>query len=450
MGIFHVITGAPPLSATNKRIFVRLMPLLMLCYFMSFLDRTNIGLAKERLEIDLGITAAAYGLGAGLFFLAYAVFEIPSNLILARVGARWWIFRIMITWGLLSAAMAFVQGETSFYIMRILLGIAEAGLFPGIMLYMTYWFRTDIRPRAIGMFLIAVCFSSIVGAPLGGALLQLDGVGGLHGWQWMFIVEGLPTVILAFFVLRYLPDRPSAARWLTSAESSRLESDLAAEQKAGADASGVHSFGAALKDRQMLLVIAIYWCHQVAIYSLIYFLPAIIGQGMTLTPLQVGLLTAIPWVAAAIGALVGPPRATTPRRSRNLVSLGLVGMFAGFLVGSLAGPIIGLIGFSFAAFFLFIVQPPLFTLPATRMAGAALAGGLGLLNTIGITGGFVGPYAMGLAEDVTGVAKSGLWLSMVLVLVGAVLARFLRFGSVEARADSSTHPQVSAPTGSLS
>ena len=162
MSLFSSITGAPPLSATNKQIFVKLMPLLMLCYFMSFLDRTNVALAKESLEIDLGISAAAYGLGAGLFFIGYASMEIPSNLIMAKVGARWWIFRIMITWGALSAGMAFVQGETSFYVMRILLGIAEAGLFPGIMLYMTYWFRTEIRARAIGMFLVAICFSSII------------------------------------------------------------------------------------------------------------------------------------------------------------------------------------------------------------------------------------------------------------------------------------------------
>ena len=427
MGIFSSISGAPPLSPVNKRIFVKLMPLLMLCYFMSFLDRTNIGLAKERLEIDLGISAAAYGLGAGLFFVAYAACEIPSNLILARVGARWWIFRIMVTWGLLSAGMALVQGETSFYIMRILLGLAEAGLFPGIMLYMTYWFRTEIRSRAIGMFLIAVCFSSIVGAPLGGALLQLDGLGGLHGWQWMFLIEGLPTVILAFFVLKYLPDRPSKARWMTKEEATHLETDLEKEQHAGADASGVHSFGAVFKDKQMLLVIAIYWCHQVAIYSVIYFLPSIISQGAKLSSLQVGLLTAIPWTAAAIGALIGPPRAITARRSRNMVVIGLLGIFIGLLVGSLAGSVIGLIGFTFAAFFFFIVQPPLFTLPATRMAGAALAGGLALLNTIGITGGFVGPYAMGLAESFTGSSKSGLWLSMALMLIGALLGRFLDF-----------------------
>jgi MFS family permease len=333
----------------------------------------------------------------------------------------------MITWGALSAGMAFVQGETSFYVMRILLGLAEAGLFPGIMLYMTYWFRTEIRSRAIGMFLVAICFSSIIGGPLGGAILQLDGLGGLHGWQWMFLIEGIPTIILAFFVLKYLPDRPTTARWLNKADATQLETDLVNEQKAGADASGVHSFGAVFKDKQMLLVIAIYWCHQVAIYSFIYFLPTIIKQGTTLTSLQVGLLTAIPWTVAAVGALVGPPRAITARRSRNMVVLGLLGIFVGFLVGSVAGSVIGLIGFSFAAFFFFIVQPPLFTLPGTRMAGAALAGGLALLNTIGITGGFVGPYAMGLAETVTGNAKSGLWLSMILVVIGAILARFLDF-----------------------
>ena len=320
MTLFSSITGAPPLSATNRRIFFKLMPLLMLCYFMSFLDRTNIGLAKERLEIDLGISAAAYGLGAGLFFLAYASMEIPSNLIMAKVGARWWIFRIMITWGALSAGMAFVQGETSFYVMRILLGLAEAGLFPGIMLYMTYWFRTEIRSRAIGMFLVAICFSSIIGGPLGGALLQLDGLGGLHGWQWMFIIEGIPTIILAFFVLKYLPDRPTQARWMDKEDATKLETDLENEQQAGADASGVHSFGAVFKDKQMLLVIAIYWCHQVAIYSFIYFLPSIIKQGTNLTSLQVGLLTAVPWIAAAVGAFVGPPRAITARRSRNMVS----------------------------------------------------------------------------------------------------------------------------------
>ena len=400
----------------------------MLCYFMSFIDRTNIGLAKERLEIDLGISAAAYGLGAGLFFLAYASMEIPNNLILAKVGARWWIFRIMITWGALSAGMAFIQGETSFYIMRVLLGLAEAGLYPGIMLFMTYWFRTEIRSRAIGMFLVAVCLSSVIGAPLGGALLQLEGAWGLRGWQWMFLLEGIPTIILAFFVLKYLPDRPTQAKWLDKDVATRLEADLKNEQQAGADASGVHSFGGVFKDMQMLLVIAIYWCQQVAVYSFIYFLPAIIKQGTTLTSFQVGLLTAIPWIAAAVGALVGPPRAITARRSRNMISFGLIGISIGFLVGSVAGAVIGLIGFSFAAFFFFVVQAPIFNFPGTRLAGAALAGGLGLVNTIGITGGFVGPYAMGLAESVTGNSKSGLWLSMGLVLIGAILSRFLDFG----------------------
>jgi len=425
----NMLLRGPKLSPLNKKIFFKLMPLLMLCYFMSFLDRTNIALAKDRMEIDLGISAAVYGLGAGLFFLAYALFEIPSNLIMAKVGARWWIFRIMITWGLLSAGMAFVQGETSFYIMRVLLGIAEAGLFPGILLYLTYWFRSEIRSRAIGIFLLAVVASNIIGGPLAGLLLGMDGVLGLHGWQWMFIIEGLPTVVLAFFVLKYLPDRPSQAKWLTKEEASHLETDLENEQQAGAAASGVHSFGGVFKDKQMILVIAVYWCHQVALYSVIYFLPSIIRQSGDWTNFQVGLLTAVPWIAAGIGCVVGPRITTTARRSKMAVIIGMLGMLVGLLVGSLAGAVIALLGFTFAAFFFYIVLAPIFTFPGTRLAGLALAGGLGLLNTIGITGGFVGPYAMGLAESVTGSAKSGLWLGMALLLIGATLAWFLDFAN---------------------
>lgn len=177
-------------------LFRKLMPLLVIGYVLSFLDRTNIALAKHQLEIDLGISAAAYGLGAGLFFLTYALFEVPSNLIMHKVGARFWIARIMVTWGLISASMAFVQGETSFYILRVLLGIAEAGFFPGVMLYLTYWFGREERAKATGYFLLGVCLANIVGGPLGGLLMQLDGVWGWHGWQWMFVLEGLPAALL--------------------------------------------------------------------------------------------------------------------------------------------------------------------------------------------------------------------------------------------------------------
>ncbi len=199
-------------ASLNRLLFRKLMPLLIAAYVISFLDRTNIAFAKHSMGVDLGISSAAYGLGAGLFFLTYALFEIPSNLVMHRVGARFWITRIMITWGALSVAMAFVRGETSFYVMRLLLGAAEAGLFPGVMLYLTYWFGREERARATGYFLLGVCIANIVGGPLAGALIELDGTLGFHGWQWLFVVEGIPAILLAFVVWTRLPDRPSA-RW---------------------------------------------------------------------------------------------------------------------------------------------------------------------------------------------------------------------------------------------
>ena len=219
-------------ASLNSLMLRKLMPLLVIVYVISFLDRTNIALAKHSMSIDLGISAAAYGLGAGLFFLTYAAFEIPSNLIMHRVGARFWITRIMVTWGALSVAMAFVTGETSFYVMRLLLGAAEAGLFPGVMLYLTYWFGREERARATGYFLLGVCVANIVGGPLGGALLELDGRLGFHGWQWLFVIEGVPAILLAFVAWKMLPDRPTSAPWLSREDAIALERRLAAEQDA--------------------------------------------------------------------------------------------------------------------------------------------------------------------------------------------------------------------------
>lgn len=211
-------------ATLNRLLFVKLMPLLIAAYVLSFLDRTNIALAKHQLDVDLGISAAAYGLGAGLFFLTYALSEVPSNLIMHRVGARFWIARIMVTWGLISAAMAFVQGETSFYVLRLLLGIAEAGLFPGVMLYLTYWFDREQRARATGYFLLGVCLANILSGPLGGALLELDGLLGWHGWQWLFVIEGLPAVALPMWCggncRTARPPRPGCRRPMPATSSS--------------------------------------------------------------------------------------------------------------------------------------------------------------------------------------------------------------------------------------
>ena len=413
----------------NALIIRKIMPLLIGAYILAFLDRTNIGMAKDRMEIDLGISATAFGIGAGLFFITYALSEIPSNLIMHKVGARFWIMRIMITWGLLSACMAFVQDEWSFYILRMLLGVAEAGLFPGVMYLLTQWFVVQDRAKVIGLFLLGVVIANIVGAPLGGLLLTLDGLAGLHGWQWMFIIEGLPACGLAFVVWKYLPNKPSDATFLTPEEANDLETRISTEEKAGAAHAGITKLRHVVKDRQILLVVAIYFTHQIAVYALSFFLPSIIGTYGKLSSVQIGLLTAIPWIFCGIGALLVPRLATSPRRSKAIATVTLAGVCAGFALGAVGGPILGLIGFSLAAFNFFAHQSVLYTYPGTRMAGSTLAAGLAFVNTIGLFGGFIGPYVMGLMEDLTGSKLSGLWFVVALVAIGTVLTLGLKSGS---------------------
>ncbi|MDR3100058.1 MAG: MFS transporter [Paraburkholderia sp.] len=408
-------------------LFRKLMPLLVLAYVISFVDRTNIALAKAHIAVDLHISAGAYGLGAGLFFLSYALLEVPSNLIMHRVGARFWIARIMVTWGALSAAMAFVQGPTSFYVMRVLLGAAEAGLFPGVMLYLTYWFGQEDRARAIGYFLLGVCLANIVSGPLGGALLEMDGVLGFKGWQWMFMIEGVPAVLLAFVVWKKLPDGPESAPWLTPAQVQEVRRRLGTETGRH-DASGEHAFLGALRERQVWLAIFIYFCHQIAIYTVIFFLPGIIGTYGKLTPLQIGLLNSLPWIAAAVGAAWLPKYASTAQRGRRLLFLGLVVMAAGLLLAALAGPVLGLVGFSLIALMFFVVQSIVFVFPSSRLKGVALAGGLAIINTCGLVGGFIGPSVMGVIEQTTGSTRYGLVVIAVMLLVAAIGAPFMRQG----------------------
>jgi MFS family permease len=428
----------------SSLILRKLMPLLIIAYIMSFLDRTNIGIAKERLEVDLGISATAYGVGAGLFFLTYALSEIPSNLIMHKVGARFWITRIMVSWGLISAAMMFVQNEWSFYIMRMLLGIAEAGLFPGIMYFLTQWFVRKERAKANGLFLLGVSFANILGAPLGGALLNMEGVAGLHGWQWMFLIEGLPACFLAIAVWKMLPDRPTQAKFLTTEEATALEARIAAEDAAGAAASGTHKMSGVWKDKQILLVVAIYLSEQIAVYALSFFLPSIIGTYGKLSSVQIGLLTAIPWIFAALGSFFIPRHATTGTKARKLVSTTMIGICVGFTLGAIAGPVIGLIGFCLGAFCFFSMQPILFTFPASRLSGSTLAGGIAFVNTIGLFGGFLGPYVMGYMQDATGSKLSGLWFVVAVCAIGAFLSFFLKYGELEEQKSESETVAASA------
>ena len=343
-----------------------------------------------------------------------------------RVGARFWIARIMITWGLISAAMAFVQGETSFYLLRLLLGIAEAGLFPGVMLYLTYWFGREQRARATGYFLLGVCLANIIGGPLGAALMQLDGVFGWRGWQWMFMLEGLPAVFFAFVVWKKLPDRPSKAPWLSAAEAQQIERQLATEAEEGTGYGG-HGLKQCLTP-QILLAIFVYFCHQITVYTVIFFLPGIIGKYGEMSALQIGLLTSLPWLAAAIGAIALPKFASTPRRARHMLVAGLLTMALGLAIASLAGPVISLTGFCLSAVMFFVVQSIIFLYPASRLKGAALAGGLGFVNSCGLLGGFVGPSVMGLIEQSTGNAMNGMKVIAVVLVVAALAATRLRQG----------------------
>ena len=415
----------------NKLMFVKLMPLLIAAYVLSFLDRTNIALAKHQLDVDLGISAAAYGLGAGLFFLTYSLSEIPSNLIMHKVGARFWIARIMVTWGLISAAMAFVQGETSFYVLRLLLGIAEAGLFPGVMLYLTYWFNREQRARATGYFLLGVCFANIIGGPLGAALMRMDGMLGWHGWQWMFMLEGLPAVAFAWVVWHKLPDRPSKAPWLSAEEARGIEQRIAQESEEGAGKSG-HSFKQCLTP-QILLAIFVYFCHQITVYTVIFFLPSIISRYGEMSTMSVGLLTSLPWIAAAVGAVFLPRYATTARRARSMLVAGLLTMAAGLGIAAVSGPVFSLMGFCLSAVMFFVVQSIIFLYPASRLKGVALAGGLGFVNACGLLGGFVGPSVMGAIEMSTGNAMNGLKVIAVVLVVAALAALRLRQGQESAK-----------------
>lgn len=431
----------PRLPGIVSRNYRKLMPVLVFAYILAFIDRTNIGMVKQDLEIHIGISAAAFGLGAGLFFVAYAFLEVPSNLIMHKVGARFWIARIMLTWGILAMAMAFVWNEASFYVLRILLGAAEAGLYPGVILYITYWFPKKERAKAIGLFLLGVSLANIIGAPLAGLLLGMDGFLGLHGYQWMFLIEGFPAVILCWWVWFRLPNGPQDAKWMTQEEKDLLTDVLKAEDTGEKTShTGIRALGPVIKDIQIWLVVLIYFSHQIAVYSLSYFLPSIIqSYDETMDSLTVGLITALPWISAAIGSVLLPRFATNTTRARSLVSGGLVLIAGGLFIAVRSGFLVAIIGFCISAFMLFVIQSVLFTFPSNRMSGAAAASGIAFINTFGLIGGFIGPTVMGGLEESTGNPFAGLWFIIILVLIGAVLAWLLKYHtSDESRTPTAT------------
>lgn len=432
-------------ARATRKAFVRLIPLLMAAYFMAFVDRTNVGLAKTQLEVDVGIDAAAYGLGAGLFFLTYAAFEVPSNLILHRIGAKVWIGRIAVTWGLLTMAMMFISSPAIFYILRLLLGAAEAGLYPGIMYLITTWFAQKDRATAVSFILLAGSIAFIVANPIGGALMKLDGLGGLHGWQWLFVLEGIPTVLLGILIFVVLPNSPAQAKWLTPDEASALS------RQAVGDELHVERPGAIIRSAMskpfLLTIAAIYFMNQIATYGVIFFVPSIVEAMNVTDSVMIGLISAVVGVGAVVGLLVIPR--VLKRNPGSEVSL--IGITtAGAIVMALAfvavdHPVARMIILSATMLFIVGIQPLYWSVLMARLGGVAAAAGLAFVNTIGLTGGFVGPYAFGLAETATGSPSSGLWVLIAATMVGLLCVPLLR--TLLARHDG--EPVVEAPDESV-
>ncbi|MSR14327.1 MAG: MFS transporter [Gammaproteobacteria bacterium] len=408
----------------------RLLPFLLLLYIVSWLDRANVSFAALQMNVDLGFSAAVYGFGAGIFFIGYALFEIPSNLIMVRVGPRLWIARIMITWGLISAGMMFVQGETSFYVMRFLLGVAEAGFLPGIIYYLSQWFPAAERARAVSWFMMAIPLSIVVGGPLSGLLLEMNGILALKGWQWMYLIEGLPAVVLGFVVLGYLTDSPAQAHWLADDERAWLSTYMHDEHAKAEAKHRVNLRQAMLHPTVWKLALIMFTC-QTGSYGLTLWVPQIVKGWSGLGNLQVGLLSALPYVAAAAGmVLIG---ISSDRRGERFLhvaipsSIGALGFIASAYIVS---PVVGLIALTVAAVGDYGTRGPFWALPGRFLSGTAAAAGIALINTMGALGGFVGPYAVGYLKTLTGSFEIGLLFLAVLLLVGALGTLRLRNAAV--------------------
>ncbi|SAL09373.1 MFS transporter [Caballeronia telluris] len=421
----------------------KLIPLMCAIYFMSYLDRTNVALAKAQLAADLGISAAAYGLGAGIFFIGYALLEVPSNLAAHRVGPRRWIARIAVTWGALSAAMMFVKGEYSFYAIRVLLGIAEAGLFPALMYMVTLWFAPKDRPVAVGWIYTAPAIALVIGNPLGGALMQLDGTGGLHGWQWMFLLEGLPTIVVGVLLYFKLPERPRDARWLSPAEARSLETHAVIDTHGDADLSSANWI-AALKRPSTILIGLIYFLNQVAFVGLVFFTPAMIQQMHVKTPIVVGLLSSSVGIGFLLGVLILP---RIHRRMKGdclylgVLTAGLVASGLAFIAST--SPVVQIALFVATAFFGGGVLPSYWAIAMKRLQGIQAAAGLAFINTIGLIGGFVGPYVFGMAETASGKSASGFTVVVAAAVLGLVLVPLLAKAiRLEARPDALGQPAL--------
>jgi MFS transporter, ACS family, tartrate transporter len=440
-----VTTGQDPLvQGAVRRAMWRLLPFLGFCYLLNYIDRTNVGFAALTMNADLGLSNAAYGLGAGLFFIGYFFFEVPSNVILHRIGARLWISRIMVTWGIIAAAMAFVQDQVSFYVVRFLLGVAEAGFFPGIILYLTYWFPRVQRAKVVALFFLAVPVSSVVGAPISTLLLQYgDGVLGFDaGWRFMFFVEGLPSVLLGFLVLWLLPDRPGTARWLTGPQRQALEKQIAEE-----DAAQVpHSTGLreGLRDSRVVGLSVVYFGVVFGLYVLAFFLPLVVSDlqerfEIEFSIAEIGLITAIPYAVACVAMVINARHSDRTGERRLHVAIpvfvGAVGVASALFLDS---PYLVMAAMTLCAVGVNAAIPVFWQLPSAFLTGVGAAAGIALINSFGNIGGFAGPYLTGWLRDLTGRNEAGMFVVAGLMVMAGIIV--LLVGRGREREDARAMP----------
>jgi len=408
-------------TRTIKAAFWRLMPFLLLCYFFAYVDRINIGFAALTMNRDIGLSSYTYGLGAGLFFWGYFFFEVPSNLILEKVGARRWIARIMITWGILSACMMFIKGETSFLVMRFCLGVAEAGFFPGIILYLTYWFPAAYRARIIAVFMVAIPISLGLGAPLSTGIMEMHGLAGLKGWQWLFVLEGLPTILVGILVYRILPDRPRDAGWLTDQQKQALQDTIDRENRV-VQATYNFTVWKIFLDPRVLGLAFIYFVNTGINLGLAFFLPQIV-KSIGLTNVQTGFVTAIPYIFGTAGILVWGYWSDRLKERRISLFLALAVSAVGLGGAAYLGSSFGAVAFmALAAIGIYGAKAPFWPLPSMFLTGSSAAGGIALINSIGNLGGFAGPYIVGWAKDVTNSFNGGLYALAAMAALAAILS----------------------------
>lgn len=416
-------------SAASRGVYAkvawRIVPVVFFCYVLAYLDRINIGYAQLQMKSDLGFSDAVYGLGAGIFFLGYFLFEVPSNLLLVTVGARKTITRIMVIWGLTSAAMAFIQVPWMFYVLRFFLGVFEAGFFPGVILYLTFWFPGAYRGRAIALFASATAIAGLVGGPLSGwVMTDFAGYAGLKGWQWMFIIEGLPATVMGLFVFCYLDDKPDDAKWLTTGEKALIQDHLRAEQPNGdVHGHGLSALWATMRDPVIYMLAFSWFCFICGIYMISFWLPTLIKEMGVSDPLHVGLLAAIPYGVAIAGTIVIGLHSdrTLERRWHCAVpafctTVGLIG-----LVFSGGNVVLAFMFLSLAAFGTTTVVPLFWSIPTAYVKGTAAAAGIAFINTLGLVGGFLSPFVLGLIKTHTGSLDWGNWLMAGTMAVGATV-----------------------------